>query len=790
MHSSESKQDSVGHSLDELEELINRYINENLKIDDAAFETMKSLIAHIKAQDADHAAEYGSSDIEKILGDALTRSVLIGHEENIKLFCALGADVNYSSSTSYKKMSPGICPLSIAAINGNLDVVKLLIQLKANPNTRSYYNKSITPIYYAIHDFVTHKNHFDIVKAILNAGADLSIIDTYLNAKEKKLIRKLLHKQEKIAPPRWGITHFRAEHTFDNDQFFKMKLTNKNYYCEIAIDFIHKSLREDFLKSLSPEETKKLTEHNMKPYNVSLLTLSLYKYDIPGFIQLLEKYLPQANVFEIKQQLYDLLSIKPLLQLLEENIITLEKAVTYASDSARNVSGELLQYCVKKYYDGANIATPDQLLALIENLSPHDVNFMPSRKLGIKLCDDLLATDQTLAEEERAYLMTRRFKYAYEGNVVDEAGKAFASLCHNREESNIAGIAQDKPILPVFAAIAERITQYHEDIVKLEHINLTLRKENARLNKQLEGQVVDETPTMSADFTETKAEIPLTIHLPTPASIALDHDIEQAKNSSDPDALKNLLEDCIKKRIAGKGIATQEQLFKMIDAIPPANPYFVESRKFAIDFCIERCVSSTPLAENDRKNLMWLSFKYAYEANLVEIAVFRFGLLCHNDFDEENIPNIASNMPTLPVLFAIAKKISEYQQTIVDLQKKNLALQEVNSQLQIRLNIVNAPVAQAVISIPENKVEDVHGIYAGPLRSEWDFSSLSTQHENTRANEEEKRENKEYAKFFSSSGQEEKPPVPLPQGNLGKTVTAANDVTSPASPVSQTRKTS
>src|SRR5262249_37004273 len=62
--------------------------------------------------------------------------------------------------------SYGATALSFAADKGHLEVVKLLLKHKANPNVKDTFYKA-TPLFWAV-----YRGHTDIAKALLDGGAE------------------------------------------------------------------------------------------------------------------------------------------------------------------------------------------------------------------------------------------------------------------------------------------------------------------------------------------------------------------------------------------------------------------------------------------------------------------------------------------------------------------------------------------------------------------------------------------------------------------------------------------
>jgi ankyrin repeat protein len=82
-----------------------------------------------------------------------------GDVDAVKALLAKGADVN-------AKNSYGATALSYAADKGHLEVVKVLLENKADVNTKDTFYKA-SPL-----DWAIMRSRFDIVRALVEAGAD------------------------------------------------------------------------------------------------------------------------------------------------------------------------------------------------------------------------------------------------------------------------------------------------------------------------------------------------------------------------------------------------------------------------------------------------------------------------------------------------------------------------------------------------------------------------------------------------------------------------------------------
>lgn len=77
-----------------------------------------------------------------------------------------GADVNIASNNDFK-----VAPIHSAVAAKNLEIVKLLLDHKANPNARQ--QQDVTPLHAA-----AHNNSPEIAKLLLSSGADKTIRTT------------------------------------------------------------------------------------------------------------------------------------------------------------------------------------------------------------------------------------------------------------------------------------------------------------------------------------------------------------------------------------------------------------------------------------------------------------------------------------------------------------------------------------------------------------------------------------------------------------------------------------
>jgi ankyrin repeat protein len=107
---------------------------------------------------------------EKYGRTALHLAAMNGHLEIVKLLLEHGADVNAKTKEGY-----GYTALHSAASNGHLEIVKLLLEHGADVNAKTKYGG-----YTALHS-ATMNGHLEIVKLLLEHGADV-------NAKTKKKV--------------------------------------------------------------------------------------------------------------------------------------------------------------------------------------------------------------------------------------------------------------------------------------------------------------------------------------------------------------------------------------------------------------------------------------------------------------------------------------------------------------------------------------------------------------------------------------------------------------------------
>jgi ankyrin repeat protein len=107
--------------------------------------------------------------------NALSGAVQYNHKEVVKLLLDYGADVNGSSKQSDYK-GPGVIigstPLRLAAMKGNLDIMKLLLEHGAIVDASRQSGRT------ALH-WASLKGHPDIVKLLLDYGADVWAQDEF-----------------------------------------------------------------------------------------------------------------------------------------------------------------------------------------------------------------------------------------------------------------------------------------------------------------------------------------------------------------------------------------------------------------------------------------------------------------------------------------------------------------------------------------------------------------------------------------------------------------------------------
>ena len=89
-----------------------------------------------------------------------------GHTEVVKVLLDNKADVNVSRPTD------GITPLIVAANRGHTEIVKLLLANNANVNV-SRHTDGVTPLYSA-----AYNGHTEVVKLLLANNADVNVSDT------------------------------------------------------------------------------------------------------------------------------------------------------------------------------------------------------------------------------------------------------------------------------------------------------------------------------------------------------------------------------------------------------------------------------------------------------------------------------------------------------------------------------------------------------------------------------------------------------------------------------------
>lgn len=111
---------------------------------------------------------YGSSDEIDLPKAYLAMSIAVksGNSDLVKFLLELGISPDYSDA--------GYQPLITAAINGHIDIMKLLLQFRANPSVKYIYSDMtvMTPLYFA----VTNENdpHGKMLEMLIKSGADVS----------------------------------------------------------------------------------------------------------------------------------------------------------------------------------------------------------------------------------------------------------------------------------------------------------------------------------------------------------------------------------------------------------------------------------------------------------------------------------------------------------------------------------------------------------------------------------------------------------------------------------------
>ena len=113
---------------------------------------------------------------------------------------AIKAGANVNSTTEIEKKE-GYTPLMLAIEKQNKEIVKMLIEAKANLNAKTWFKN--TPLYIAISPTLfeyaaKHQNkglRYEIVKMLIEAGADVNAINEYGNT---ALMRAVEKKNNKI----------------------------------------------------------------------------------------------------------------------------------------------------------------------------------------------------------------------------------------------------------------------------------------------------------------------------------------------------------------------------------------------------------------------------------------------------------------------------------------------------------------------------------------------------------------------------------------------------------------
>ena len=110
-------------------------------------------------------------DIHELLKEQYY-SATNGNLENVKLLISFNAEFNNA-------VPGGEFPICEASLNGNFEVVKYLLQNRADPNVR-YSFKNETPLILAInHSFANLDDSVKTIKILLNYSADPNLEDQY-----------------------------------------------------------------------------------------------------------------------------------------------------------------------------------------------------------------------------------------------------------------------------------------------------------------------------------------------------------------------------------------------------------------------------------------------------------------------------------------------------------------------------------------------------------------------------------------------------------------------------------
>lgn len=122
---------------------------------------------------------------QRYLGTLLDLAVESNYIPSVKFLISKGANVNRvllknPKYTFYHKDKLGFSPLHIAALNGNLEMIKLLLNNNADVNARAILNSAIkykgnlTPLHIACINY-RHPQSFEIVKYLIEHGANPNI---------------------------------------------------------------------------------------------------------------------------------------------------------------------------------------------------------------------------------------------------------------------------------------------------------------------------------------------------------------------------------------------------------------------------------------------------------------------------------------------------------------------------------------------------------------------------------------------------------------------------------------
>ena len=270
-----------------------------------------------------HSAAYNGDieSVEELLNDGedinemdeegntlLHIAVLKGDVRLVKLLVEKGADVNIESKSEMTSIENTIRPLCLAAYLKNYDIVKVLVENKADVNAKNGVSK-ITALHWS-----ARKGEFKITELLIKNGADVNactgsgitpLSDTALNNKNPAKIAKLLLKhgadpnidpENVFSALKYAYIHGNVELVELLKPLTKKKLEYPPPYIgidykrnvEIGIDHLSDIEKEEKYRSISIPLAPyfvKTTLNNTKPVKLRSTYKSLTNDDVKKFVK-------------------------------------------------------------------------------------------------------------------------------------------------------------------------------------------------------------------------------------------------------------------------------------------------------------------------------------------------------------------------------------------------------------------------------------------------------------------------------------------------------------------------